>query len=213
VRLVNAERRRAGLAPLKRSEPLSAAARYFAHDMAADDYFVSHDSHDRVGGRLVRRCDFRARVRSYEPSWRALAENIASGHETSREAVAGWLASPRHRANLLGARFRETGAGFAAGGSDGAYWVQDFGLRSKVFPLLIDDDAALAGSPDVRLYVHGSWNEMRLRNDEEPFTAWRRFSNELAWRLAPSRGTRRVTVELRAGAQRATASDTIELED
>jgi uncharacterized protein YkwD len=129
VRLVNAERSRAGLAPLQSSEPLSQAARFFAHDMAREDYFVSHDSHDRVGGRLVRRCGFRTRVRSYGVSWRAVAENIASGHETPEEVVAAWMRSPRHRANVLGSTYRETGVGFARGGSEGFYWVQDFGRR------------------------------------------------------------------------------------
>jgi uncharacterized protein YkwD len=129
VRLVNAERSRAGLPPLKQSEPLSRAARYFAHDMARDDYFLSHDTYDRVGGRLVRRCEWRVRVRAYDPKWRGLAENIASGHETPEEVVAAWMESPRHRANILGKGYRETGVGFAAGGSEGFYWVQDFGRR------------------------------------------------------------------------------------
>ena len=121
------------------------------------------------------------------------------------------MASRRHRAALLERRFWETGAGHWAADDGTRYWAQDFGRRASVFPVVIDDEAPRTDSPDVRLYVYGQWSEMRLRNEDEPFTPWRRFSNELAWRLADGDGTRRVTVELRAAAgRRATASDTIE---
>ncbi|MFI5169027.1 MAG: CAP domain-containing protein [Vicinamibacterales bacterium] len=211
IRLVNLRRRGAGLAPLKQVESLSSPARWFARDMASDDYFEGHDSYDRRGGRLVRRCSWRTRVRSYEPKWSSLAENIAAGHETPAEVVDGWLHSPRHKANLLGGGYWETGAGFWAGGSQGFYWVQDFGRRPGVFPLVIDDEAPRTQDPEVRLYVYGKWKEMRLRNDDGAFTPWRRFSNELIWRLGEAAGTRSVSVELRSGTLRASASDTIEL--
>jgi uncharacterized protein YkwD len=209
VQLVNLERRRAGLAPLKRVDSLTAAARWFARDMASDDY-VHHDTHDRRGNGLVRRCRWRERLSSYYPGSSSLAENLAGGPETPEEAVEGWMRSPGHRANILRRSLRETGTGYWAGGSAGSYWVQDFGRRSGTFPLVIDDEAPSTASPQVRLYVHGDWAEMRLRNDEEPFSPWRRFSNELSWRLGDGDGTRRVEVELRSGARKASASDTIE---
>jgi uncharacterized protein YkwD len=210
VHLANRRRRAAGLAPLKSVEPLTHAARWFARDMALDDY-VDHDTHDRIGRSLLRRCRFHARVSSYYPGASALGENLASGTETPLETIDGWMASRRHRAALLERRFWETGAGHWAADDGTRYWAQDFGRRASVFPVVIDDEAPRTDSPDVRLYVYGQWSEMRLRNEDEPFTPWRRFSNELAWRLADGDGTRRVTVELRAAAgRRATASDTIE---
>jgi uncharacterized protein YkwD len=211
VHLANVERRKAGLAPLKQAAPLTSAARWFAWDMARDDYFEGHHTYDRQGDRLVRRCDWRSRLRAYHPKWSSLAENLAAGHETPREVVDGWMQSPRHRANLLGRGYWETGVGFRTGGSEGSYWVQDFGRRPGVFPLVIEDEAPQTERPEVRVYLFGQWKEMRLRNDDGAFTPWRRFSNELAWRLDEAPGTRRVSVELRAGTQRASASDTIEL--
>jgi uncharacterized protein YkwD len=208
VHLANRRRRAAGLAPLKSVEPLTQAARWFARDMALDDY-VEHDTYDRIGRRLLRRCGFHARVGSWYAGASALGENLASGPETPLETIDGWMASRRHRATLLERRFWETGAGHWSAEDGSHYWVQDFGRRSSVYPVVIDDEAPRTEGPDVRLYVYGQWTEMRLRNDEGPFTPWRRFSNELAWRLAEGDGTRRVTVELRARGRQATASDTI----
>jgi uncharacterized protein YkwD len=131
VELVNAQRRAAGLSPLKRVEPLTSSARWFAHDMASNDYFAEdHDTYRREGNRLVRACDWGARLGWFYPGWTALAENIAAGYETPEKVVAVWLGSPSHRAKMLGQGQWETGAGYWAGGSAGHYWVQDFGRRT-----------------------------------------------------------------------------------
>jgi uncharacterized protein YkwD len=210
VHLANRRRRAAGLAPLKSVEPLTQAALWFARDMALDDY-VEHDSYDRIGYRLLRRCSFHARVGSYYAGASALGENLASGPETPLETIDGWMASRRHRAALLERGFWETGAGHWTADDGEHYWVQDFGRRPSVFPVVIDDESPRTGGADVRLYIYGQWAEMRLSNDGGPFTPWRRFSNELAWRLADGDGTRRVTVELRATGRQTTASDTIKV--
>jgi len=67
-----------------------------------------------------------ARHMSMHHSREAVAENVASGQPTAREAVVVWLRSPGHRANILNPRHRRIGvAGFI--GPDGrAYWVQQF---------------------------------------------------------------------------------------
>jgi uncharacterized protein YkwD len=62
----------------------------------------------------------------YEPS--LSGENIAYGPESAEEAVAGWLASPGHCANIMESRFQQIGVGVATGNKRGRiYWVQDFG--------------------------------------------------------------------------------------
>jgi hypothetical protein len=210
---VNARRRAVGLPPLKRVEELAGSARWFARDMASEDYFAEdHGSWRREGGRLVRACEWSARLDWYYPGWTSLAENIAAGDATPEEVVAGWLGSPAHRANVLGHGQWETGAGYWAGGSQGHYWVQDFGRRSGVFPAVIDGEARRCASPRVSVWVYGAWREMRVRNDDEPFGPWRRFTSPFAWTLPDVPGTRRVTVELRDGGRTASASDTIELD-
>jgi uncharacterized protein YkwD len=130
VELVNAERQAAGLPPLKLSEPLTGAARWFARDMAVKGYFPpDHDTYDHAAGQLVRVCDWSTRISAFYGGWTALAENIAAGAESPREVVAGWMSSPGHRAKILGPGHSETGVGYWNGGPQGSYWVQDFGQR------------------------------------------------------------------------------------
>ena len=57
-------------------------------------------------------------------------ENIAAGSQMTPEtAVAGWIRSPGHCANLMNPGFSEMGAAFAvdARSEMGVYWTQAFG--------------------------------------------------------------------------------------
>ena len=57
---------------------------------------------------------------------RLVGENIAFGPESAEEAVAGWMASPGHCANIMDPRFREMGVAVAQGRKRGHfYWVQN----------------------------------------------------------------------------------------
>jgi hypothetical protein len=121
------------------------------------------------------------------------------------------MGSSGHRANILGTGSWETGVGYRAGASYGHYWVQDFGRRGGVYPVVINDEAASTDNRNVTLYVYGSWTEMRIRNDSEAFSAWQPFSNTVAWTLANVNGLRTVNVEMRSGSTTKAASDTITL--
>jgi uncharacterized protein YkwD len=212
IELVNQQRRANGLPPLKHVTALSDAARWYAKDMVDDGYFgPDHDTYDWKGGRLVRVCAWGARLGAYYPGASARGENLGEGHSSPHEVVAGWMGSSRHRANILNGRYWETGVGYQAGASDEPRWVQDFGRRRNVYPVVIDDEAASTGGPLVHLYVYGSWREVRLRNDSEPFSPWRPFTSTVAWSLANVEGLRTVSVEMRSGSTAVTASDTIEL--
>jgi hypothetical protein len=101
--------------------------------------------------------------------------------------------------------------GYAEGGSWSTYWVQDFGTREDVYPLVIDQEAASTDSIHVSLYLYGDWDEVRLRNDGEAWTDWRPFAHRLAWTLAARAGQRSVYAEMRSGGQTAVSSDTISL--
>jgi uncharacterized protein YkwD len=67
-----------------------------------------------------------------------IGENIGWGTlwlATPHAIVAAWMASPGHRANILEARFRDTGIGVSphppaslAHGQAGAVYTQDFGV-------------------------------------------------------------------------------------
>jgi uncharacterized protein YkwD len=209
VELVNAERETIGLPPFKLVSALRDSARYHAADMVQDDYF-EHDSYDRVGGRLERVCSLWARIATYYEG--ARAENVAAGYATPQHVMQGWMESGGHRDSILSASYREIGVGYYGGGSWRHYWVQDFGLRDDVYPLVIDREAAATDSVYVSLYLYGQdWDEVRLRNDDGAWSSWRPFANSIDWTLPCAVGEHTVWAEMRAGERRATSGDAISL--
>lgn len=118
TRLVNIERERAGCASVHTDERLRTAARKHSADMAANDYF-SHIGRD--GSSFVDR----AAAAGY-PRSAVASENIAYGHATAAEVLAGWMKSVGHRANILNCSAVATGVGLAYQGKR-PYWTQLFG--------------------------------------------------------------------------------------
>jgi len=60
---------------------------------------------------------------------RQIGENIAAGQGSPGKAMAGWLASPGHCANLMNPMFTQVGAAYAtdARSDEGVYWTMLFG--------------------------------------------------------------------------------------
>ena len=120
---INAERTHRGLVALRWDETTAAIAAAHSRDMAARDYFAHEDPsgrtiRDRMSG-LVAACE----------GW-GTGENIMwlgrwRGHGVPARAVADWMASPGHRANILRGRFNRTGIGVALTG-DRVYLTQNF---------------------------------------------------------------------------------------
>jgi uncharacterized protein YkwD len=112
--LLNAQRARYGLRPLRMSSQLSEAARRHAADMERRHYFshVSLDGTDFV--KRIRRTGYLRRAGSW-----FVGENLAWGAGPNRSSprgiVAAWMNSPPHRHNILDARFREIGIGVVVG--------------------------------------------------------------------------------------------------
>jgi uncharacterized protein YkwD len=211
VDLVNAERATLGLPPLKRVAQLDEAARYFATDMGQDNYFLSdHDTYDRSGGVLIKVCSWSVRIQSYYSEWQRLAENIARGQPTPQEVVQAWMNSGGHRNNILSTESWEIGVGYFYSGG-WRYWVQDFGRRRGVYPVVINRDAATTDSANVSLFVYGqgTWSEMRLRNDDGSWTGWMPLQSSLDWTLSSEGGSHTVWVEMRNGSGTTISSDTI----
>ncbi|GAA2633335.1 CAP domain-containing protein [Streptomyces vastus] len=113
--LVNAERDKAGCAPLVENAKLTKAAQGHSQDMA-DHKNMSHTGSD--GSSMSDRL---ARV-GY--SFRSAGENVAAGYGTPESVMAGWMSSSGHKANILNCGFKELGVGLAQPGN---YWTQDFG--------------------------------------------------------------------------------------
>lgn len=211
VELVNAERAARSLPPLKRVTDLDHAARYFATDMAQDNYYLpDHNTYDRSGGSLVQVCTWAQRIQSYYSGSQMLAENIAAGQLTPEEVMSAWMGSALHRDNILSPNAWEIGVGYYA---PGRYWVQDFGRRNGIYPVIINQEAATTDSVNVSLYIYGqgTWSEMRLRNDDGSWTDWQPFQSTLNWTLNGEAGDHTVWVEVRNGSQTTLSSDTVTL--
>ncbi|GAC1321713.1 MAG: hypothetical protein NVSMB2_18670 [Chloroflexota bacterium] len=122
--LTNAERQKAGLAPLALNHQLVDAAQSYSQVLAASDCF------DHTCGPVPDFTD-RAAQAGYT-AWNSLGENIAAGYATPDDVVSGWMKSPAHRANILSSKFTEMGVGLVTGGGAyGTYWAQEFGARAN----------------------------------------------------------------------------------
>lgn len=209
IELVNIERTKLDIPPLKRTQGLDAAARYHATDLGQDNYF-SHDSYDRKSGNLIYVCSTWQRIATYFSG--AAGENAAAGYSSPEAVVNGWMGSPGHRSNILNSNYWEIGVGYYSGSGDySSYWIQDFGKEAGFYPLVISGEAYATDVRPVSLYIYGSWDEMRLRNESGNWTEWQPFRNKLEWTLDHGIGEHTVIAELRDGNQTKTASDTINL--
>jgi uncharacterized protein YkwD len=120
--LTNAERSRAGLSPLTSDAQLQQAAQSYSEALTSGVCFA------HTCGPVPDLAD-RDQQAGYS-GWTSLAENIASGYPTPEAVVAGWMASPEHRANILSPDYTELGVGVALKeGQFGVCWTQ-FGSRN-----------------------------------------------------------------------------------
>jgi uncharacterized protein YkwD len=130
--LVNQERARRGLAPLRPDPTLGVLAFNHSRDMVARRYF----NHTSLDGRTYEARVKAARWVSPKRRW-MVGENISWGSGTigaPASVVARWMTSPGHRANILHPAFRHAGVGVAFGvpfpqPMPGATYTMDFGLH------------------------------------------------------------------------------------
>ncbi len=202
--LVNQRRAEEGLPPMKLVSALTDAARYHAADMTEDKYF-SHPTQDRIDGNLTDVCSWSDRIKSFYTGYWTLGENIAWGYASPEEVMQGWMESPGHRGNILGS-YTEIGVGYF-----NSRWVQDFGERKSEAPLIINREAIQTFIPEVTLYIHGSGQQMRLRNDDQNWSDWQSFQSEINWTLQNVSGERRVEIEVQRGSTTVIGTDTIVL--
>ncbi|MGB0839135.1 MAG: CAP domain-containing protein [Chitinophagales bacterium] len=212
VELINVTRDAAGVPPLKFVPNLCLSARYHAKDMCDNDYFA-HNSQDASGNST---CNTFDRIGAFY-SWNGAGENIAAGTFTVAETHDLLVNSPGHYANIIHDGFREIGVGYwqDASAMYTTRWVENFGKKSNVYPLIINKEFRETDSLSVELYVYGSgiFDEMRLRNEDGEWTEWMPFAAETTWNLTPLVGTRTVHIELKnlSGTQTASSSDAISL--
>lgn len=212
IEQTNQIRMQNGLPPLKRVISLDESARFHSADMSVNNYF-DHNTLARESGNIIQVCDIWNRIETYYTNWQALAENIAAGQRTPEMAMDGWMHSPEHRANILSSNYSEIGVGFFVGqGEYRYYWDQDFGNRNGVFPLVIDGEKAVTHSTkSVPIYIYGSFDQVRLRNDNGAWGNWMLFHNQMTWDLPSTPGMHTVSAELLGRDGRFTSSDTIQV--
>ncbi|MCR3757750.1 CAP domain-containing protein [Clostridium felsineum] len=117
IKLVNIQRAKYGLAPLKANIQLMNVARIKSRDMLTKNYF-SHMS-PTFGSTF-------SLLTRYGLSYAAAGENIAYGYTNAGSVMNGWMNSPGHRANILGKSYREIGVGAVKSSSGKIYWTQVF---------------------------------------------------------------------------------------
>ena len=115
--MVNSERAKAGLSPLKVNWQLSRVARYKSQDMIDKNYF-SHTS-PTYGSPFVM-------MKNFGIQYSSAGENIAYGQPTATSVMTGWMNSPGHRANILNSSYTEIGVGLAKNSDGTCYWTQQF---------------------------------------------------------------------------------------
>ncbi len=208
VYLLNQERARAGLLPLKVVSSLTTAAAGHSQDMALNDFF-GHTSSN--GYTLANRLTAAGYV-----NWIGGGENIAAGFDTAEAVMAGWMGSIGHRNNILNATYREVGVGLyyqaddlptvrlpdgSLGGPYNFYWTQNFGARSSTYPVIINLEAPITDNPQVTLAIYGQgWaTQMQVSNQADFAGAnWEPYTNNKTWTMTGGNGVQIVYAKLRS---------------
>ena len=117
---LNAYRVDHGLARLKRSAPLTKAAKWMSNDMARKDYFDHTDSLGR---------GYAARIAGFGFHGSSTAENLGAGVATATDALDQWKRPGLSQRNLLNPTFKVIGIAraFAPRSTFGWYWTASFG--------------------------------------------------------------------------------------
>jgi uncharacterized protein YkwD len=103
--LLNAERAKHGLSPLRQEPLLELASQRHSEDMSARAFF-EHETPDGIDPQQ------RIAATGYNRSW--TGENLYAGTDadaTPVRALRSWMHSPGHRANILRPQFTEVGVG------------------------------------------------------------------------------------------------------
>ena len=122
VYLVNIERAQHSLPPLRVNPRLTEDAKLQAAQIAETgvlDHIILSGPYPTP--------QLRAEAAGYQ--WNVLGENLALGFTDASSAVAAWMQSPGHRANILAGGYKETGVVLVPDARGRLIFVQTFGAR------------------------------------------------------------------------------------
>ena len=176
--LLNHERVRQGLQPLWVDGRLQTAAERHAQDEVTRRFFA-HTNPDGCNPSC------RAQAAGYP---QGAGENISGGRATAEAVIAGWLASPGHRSNILG-NYRTVGSGTAIGGQYGREWVHTFGFVGAPFSAVSGLEPQFQGAADPS---GGAAVAPRMPTTPRPAAAARKSAPALRLRSVNARSGRRL---------------------
>jgi uncharacterized protein YkwD len=137
----NAERANAGLAPLTLNASISAIAQSWSESMAAENSMYHNP-------------DYQFQMPS---PWMRVGENVGQGY-TKDTIVAAWMASPGHRANILG-DFTHIGLGYWIDDSGRGWFTQNFGKYDVPVLTEINEPVTTVGKFDITATWDRKWEE------------------------------------------------------
>lgn len=125
------------------NDQLSAAAQAKANDMAAKDYWAHNSPDGRTPWSFITAAGYH---------YQMAGENLAYGFTNAADAVAGWMNSPTHRANILNASYKDVGFGVAQssnyqGQGPETIVVAEYGEPAEAAPAI----GGAAGAQDTNL--------------------------------------------------------------
>ena len=132
ISLVNKQRTRRGLRPVRVRYDLTRAARAHSRDMARRNRLTHCSANGDSTGKRLRRYGYTSSGYRY---W-CVGEDIAWGrygtlYATPTAIVAAWMKSYSHRKVILRKALRDVGVGVAKSGSGRRYFTLDMGRRTR----------------------------------------------------------------------------------
>jgi uncharacterized protein YkwD len=143
--LTNEKRKDFGLPALSLNDQLSNAAALKAQDMFEKDYWAHNSPDGKTPWFFIKQTGY---------NYTYAGENLAKGFNSAEEAVSAWMASVKHRDNMLFKNYSEVGFSVATGklnGQDTVLIVQEFGNPVR---------AAIAQDKEVKQPISSSGGEI-----------------------------------------------------
>lgn len=125
ISLTNEARKQFNLNALKESSVLAKAAQAKAEDMLLNGYFAHNSPGGKTPWQFLENAGY---------NYFSAGENLAINFEDANSLEQAWMASPKHKANILKSEFEEIGIGVAKGeyfGKQATFVVQMFGAPSE----------------------------------------------------------------------------------
>ena len=117
IDLVNKERQKEGISPLKYNSLLEQTAQQHSEDMVLNNFF----DHTNLRGESPF-----DRMKNNGIDYFSAGENIACGQSSPEEVMESWMNSDGHRKNILNASYNQIGVGIAINEYGVIYWTQNF---------------------------------------------------------------------------------------